>query len=119
MTEKRYFTAKCDGDYCIFDSDDDNNCICVCDVEQIAEDTCDLLNDYELQLKDCTLITNWYFSISNEYKQLKIIGNTSLKKDIISLEKENYNLKKENHRLNAKVNRLTDELAICYEKLGW
>lgn len=28
-------------------------------------------------------------------------------------------LEKENQRLNAKVNRLTDELANCYEKLGW
>ena len=28
-------------------------------------------------------------------------------------------LEKEEYRLNSKVNRLIDELANCYEKLGW
>ena len=36
-----------------------------------------------------------------------------------SQEKRIKELEREKYRLNSKVKRLTDELANCYEKLGW
>lgn len=58
----------------------------------------------------------------NKSKCTEIQGNPKkqyYRERMEELQNENEQLKKENHRLNAKVNRLTDELAICYEKLGW
>lgn len=53
----------------------------------------------------------------NVKQELKRLFYSEVKE--YDLSKELRELEKENHVLNAKVNRLMDELANCYEKLGW
>ena len=56
-------------------------------------------------------------------KQIKRQGVILSDKEINQLLNEQDNrikeLEKEKYILNSKIKRLTDELANCYEKLGW
>ena len=56
-------------------------------------------------------------------KQIKHKGVILSDKEVNQLlneqDKQIKELEREKYRLNSKVKRLTDELANCYEKLGW
>lgn len=74
------------------------------DTFDYVSDVCDVLNEKDKSIK---ILTNH----NKEY-----VRSINILEDKLKKLKE---LEKENHVLNAKVNRLTDELANCYEKLGW
>ena len=52
MSEKRFVIKKLDEDYCIFDRMNDDECLIYCDVERIAQECCNVLNEQQAIIED-------------------------------------------------------------------